>query len=122
MARPSLDHVGVLTTDLDNSIRFFEEVIGLKTGPRPDLDFDGAWLYDDDRAVVHLMVLGEFDPSHTGALHHVAFKAEGSAAFETLLKEKNLDYRKVYTPESDLTQLFVKEPGGITVELNFFGA
>lgn len=121
MARPSLDHVGVLTKDLDASIRFFEDVIGLRKGPRPDLDFDGAWLYDDDRAVVHLMVLGDFDGSHTGALHHVAFKAEGSARFEALLNDKGLDYRKVYTPDSELTQLFVDEPGGITVELNFFG-
>ncbi|HYW02906.1 MAG TPA: VOC family protein [Gammaproteobacteria bacterium] len=121
MPRPSLDHVGVLTSDLPASVRFFEDVIGLKTGDRPDLDFDGAWLYDDDRAVIHLMVLGEFDPSHTGALHHVAFRADGLADYQALLTRKGLPYHTNHVAGVGLTQLFVREPGGITIELNFFG-
>ena len=40
-----LDHYNVSTRKLGDTIRFYEEVLGLTNGPRPPFNFPGAWLY-----------------------------------------------------------------------------
>ncbi len=40
-----LDHYNVSTRKLPETIRFYEEVLGFKNGPRPPFNFPGAWLY-----------------------------------------------------------------------------
>ena len=48
-----LDHVNITTTRLHQSVEFYT-ILGLRDGFRPDFEFDGAWMYCGDRAVVHL--------------------------------------------------------------------
>ena len=47
-----LNHIGVATPDLDASIAFYRDVLGLTVGPRPDFDTDGYWLYAGGHAIV----------------------------------------------------------------------
>ena len=42
-----LDHVTLRTHDLEGTRAFFEKVLDLKPGYRPDFPFPGAWLYAD---------------------------------------------------------------------------
>jgi len=46
----SLNHFSIRTTDLDASRRFYEEVLGLRVGPRPAFPFPGLWIYAGDTA------------------------------------------------------------------------
>ena len=39
--------------------------------------------------------------------------------FAKKLNENSIQYRSFYIPEIDLTQLFFKDPAGVTIELNF---
>ena len=41
----ALHHVTVKTDDLDATRDFYQEVLGLEVGFRPELDFPGYWLY-----------------------------------------------------------------------------
>jgi Glyoxalase/Bleomycin resistance protein/Dioxygenase superfamily len=41
----ALDHVLVLSDDIERSREFYEGALGLRAGPRPPLEFDGFWLY-----------------------------------------------------------------------------
>ena len=120
MPEIALDHVSVLTSNLDASVKFYEDVIGLKTGFRPQMDFGGAWLYDGARAVIHLIVRDEFTQHDTGALDHVAFNCTGVDEYKTSLEGKGIDYQSNYLPDIKLTQMFVKDPEGVLIELNFF--
>ena len=120
MPEIALDHVSVLTSNLDASIRFYENVVGLKTGFRPQMDFGGAWLYDGSRAVIHLICRDEFTQDDTGALDHVAFNCKGLAEYQKAFAEKGIDYKSNYLPDIKLTQMFVEDPEGVTIELNFF--
>ena len=45
MAIEDLDHYTIKVADLDRSVRFYEEVIGLEKGAPPRSGFNGAWLY-----------------------------------------------------------------------------
>lgn len=122
MANLTLDHVGVLTSDLATSVHFYQDVLGLTVGDRPPMPFDGAWLYDGNRPVLHLMCTDSVNDEHSGALDHVAFRAEGLEAYRSRLDALGLKYRTNRIDEASLTQLFVRDPQGITVELNFFGS
>jgi catechol 2,3-dioxygenase-like lactoylglutathione lyase family enzyme len=59
MALIGLDRVNIRTADLDWLCHFYEDVLGLAQGPRPNLNFNGAWLYCGGLAVVHLVELSE---------------------------------------------------------------
>ena len=56
-------HVSLLVSDLDESLRFYVDTLGLNpdTG-RPDLDFPGAWFQLGDQQL-HLLRLANPDPT-----------------------------------------------------------
>ena len=102
---------------------FYVDVIGLHEGWRPPFQFPGHWLYAGDAPIVHLVeVSGEqaIAPP-TGALDHVAFTCTGIEEFEAKLKTLGIAYRKSAVPGAKLQQLFVQDPAGNGVELNFAG-
>ena len=45
-----LDHVNVRTAQLDKMIAWYEDVLEMEVGPRPNFPFPGAWLYADGAA------------------------------------------------------------------------
>lgn len=135
----SLNHYSIRTTDLEASRRFYVDALGLAVGPRPDFPFPGLWLYAGDttvwaNAVVHLIGVDRGDPrglqgylgervesrrGSTGALDHVAFSATGLAERRAVLQRLGLATRERQVPGLGLHQLFVEDPDGITVELNY---
>ncbi len=76
MPLTALDHYTIRTSDLDRAVRFYAEILGLESGARPPFRFAGAWLYCDGRPVVHLAVRGQKAGGETGALDHLAFRAD----------------------------------------------
>ena len=56
-----LDHYNVSTRKLNDTVRFYEDILGFMNGPRPPFDFPGAWLYSAGHAVLHLNDISETD-------------------------------------------------------------
>ncbi len=132
MSLVALDHFFVYASDLEASRRFYETVLGLEVGPRPPFGFAGYWLYLGGRPVVHLGTADGGAPLEyhlgarqggaapaTGVVDHIAFQAERFAAYRTRLDSLGVEYRHRVVPEFDLDQLFIKDPDGVTLELNF---
>ena len=98
------------------------DVLDLTEGWRPAFPFGGAWLYLGDQAVVHLV---ENDqprrPSGEAALDHFAFAAHGYDETVGRLTEKAIPFGAVGVPGSTIRQLFLRDPNGVNVELNFRG-
>ena len=135
----SLNHFSVRTLDLAASRHFYETVLGLAAGPRPDFPFPGHWMYRGDpadyaNAAVHLIgidphdaaglkaYLGDRDPASlkgTGAVDHIAFFAVGLAAMLQHLRRLNVSFRERTVPNIGLHQLFLSDPDGVVIELNF---
>jgi catechol 2,3-dioxygenase-like lactoylglutathione lyase family enzyme len=75
----ALHHITVQTDDLEATRDFYRDVLGLRVGFRPDLDFPGYWLYCGEVPVVHLVprgnAIGGGPSSDTGPFDHFAFLA-----------------------------------------------
>ena len=50
-----LDHINIETNNLEETVRFYEEVLGFENEVRPPFDFLGAWLYAGGHPVIHLI-------------------------------------------------------------------
>lgn len=118
----ALDHVNVRTTQLQAMVDWYERVLGMRSGDRPDFPFPGAWMYAGDHAAVHLV--GIDGPPATGAetplkLEHFAFSASGQATFEARLKELDETYRISRVPGFGITQINVWDPDGNHIHIDF---
>jgi len=117
-----LNHFTVLTDDVEGTVRFYGDLLGLSPGPRPDLGFPGAWLYLDGSAVLHVVGGRMLPAQRAGVLDHVAFSARGLATIKRQLDDAKIPYELRRQRESNTWQLFLHDPNGAKVELDFDAA
>lgn len=129
-----LNHYFVRANDLEASRRFYCEVLGFEPMPRPDFPFPGYWLGVGGKVQVHMGPHGIPDSAryylgssprsatdNTGVVDHIAFLATEPGAFVQRFEALGLKAHKRYFPQFRLFQMFVKDPDGLTIELNFHG-
>lgn len=130
----SLDHFFVYSSNLQKTKQFYSEILGLKDGPRPQFSFPGHWFYLNEKPVVHVgtsefeggfkdgeSVSTKISQVGTGSVDHIAFKCKNIQEFIARLDSLGQPFRTQEIPDFDLKQIFVKDPNGVTIELNFFG-
>ncbi len=123
----SLDHVNIRVKDPAATIAFFNDVLQMPSSPARKF-----WLTDAaGNPVIHV---GSADGSYpsdgwrpftprgdSGAVHHVALSCSGFDAVLARLRERGLEHHTNEVPGMDFRQIFVAEPGGVLLELNFRG-
>ncbi len=124
----ALEHVTVRCADLDAS-RDFYVGLGLVEGARPDFPFRGCWLYLGAVPVVHLVDASDKGSAwggepgvaqrDTGPFDHVAFQGDDFAAMRAQFEAAGTPFRAREVPGGALSQLFVRDPDGVLVEINF---
>jgi catechol 2,3-dioxygenase-like lactoylglutathione lyase family enzyme len=128
----ALDHVNIITDDLDGSAEFYSELLGLerRNAPPPLTPQNATWMFDaEDRAIIHINSLDcprtydrEIIPGElTGALHHVALRLSGYEEMKARLDAKGADYQENLVSAINLRQIFTADPNNVLLELNFFG-
>ena len=120
-----LDHFNIRTRNLADTVHFYEDILGLEKGPRPNFAFPGAWMYSDGKAVVHLVdISGTSEPQKpdSGVVHHVAFASRGFDDMRQRLKAKDTKFEARQVPGGELWQIFVDDPNGVLIELNYEAA
>jgi len=120
----ALNHFTIRPADLEHTKAFYSDVLGLPVGYRPPLGFPGYWLYCGDVPTVHLIGPRDSDPGpraagHTGLLDHIAFSCTGLAAMKANLANRGIAFQERVIPRDRQTQLFLHDPDGIAVELNY---
>jgi catechol 2,3-dioxygenase-like lactoylglutathione lyase family enzyme len=117
-----LDHYNVSTRKLEETVRFYENVLGFVNGSRPPFTFPGAWLYSAGHPVLHLNDISQTDKQqqpNSGVIDHVAFGCRGFEATKQHLTSKGVPYRINQVPNSSRWQIFLHDPNNVEIELNF---
>ena len=120
----ALNHFTIRPANLEATRAFYCDVLGLPEGYRPPLGFPGHWLYCGDVPTVHLIGPRANDPGPreagpTGLFDHIAFACTGLAAMKANLATRGIAYEERIIPRDRQTQLFLHDPDGIAVELNY---
>ena len=125
-----IDHVNIIAADLEETIRFYEDVLGLRLGKRPDeMDFAGGWLCDAaDRPIIHLMTQdpqrhgpAERKTMPTGSIDHVSLACADFAGMIRRCDDLGVAYRVNDRTYGELRQIFLTDPNNVVLELNFRG-
>lgn len=131
-----LQHFLIQTTDLEGTTRWYEDVLGMKRGPHPEFPFPVEWIYIGDQDVLHLTEGGAgvseermqyleqtSEATHgSGVVDHVAFRADGLKDTLDHLRAKGVAFQTRQVDAAGLFQIFVTDPNGVKVELNFENA
>jgi len=115
----SLDHVTIVTSRVDETATFFEDVLGLVNRPerRPNFEFSGAWLFLGDQAVVHLIHSDDDRGKPAGAFDHAAFTTDDFDGMVARIQALGLEHHIADQPQTGLRQIFLREPNGVEVEI-----
>ena len=119
----SINHIQLVAEkDLVLKLRdFYCDVVGLTEGFRPAFERFGFWLYIGDRDVLHLITPKDGDgrSSQKSSFDHVAFKADDYEGALKKLKTLNIPFEEKLIPGMSAHQIFLFDPAGNRVELNF---
>src|SRR3979411_849388 len=120
-----LDHFNIRTRNLTDTVRFYEDILGLEKGARPNFAFPGAWMYSEGKAVVHLVDISRTEEPQkpdSGVVHHVAFASSGFDGMKRRVQETGWAYHSRPGPGGDRWQIVVNDPTGVMIELNYEAA
>jgi catechol 2,3-dioxygenase-like lactoylglutathione lyase family enzyme len=116
----SIAHASFLVADLDKSIHFYTELLGLSINTkRPNFAYAGAWLdIGNTGQQIHLMSLPNPDkeairPDHGGRDKHVAFVVESVEAIAEKLESAGV---VVSRSKSGRPAFFCRDPDGNALE------
>jgi catechol 2,3-dioxygenase-like lactoylglutathione lyase family enzyme len=122
-----LHHVLVVTDDLEATRAFYCDVLGFEeVADRPPLQFEGFWLSLGGEACVHVADRASYDDALAalgldrveGPVDHVAFRREGYEELAARLAAAGVEAVPNEVPGL-MRQLYVTDPNGVRLELNF---
>lgn len=128
-----LNHYFVRARDLEQTKAFYCEAFDLAPYPRPTFAFPGYWLGREDKIWVHMGpqdienagihyrgTPADAARANSGVVDHIAFAATGPEEFRERLTRMKADWWARSFPQFDLFQIFVRDPNGLAIELNFY--
>ena len=126
METVGLSHFNITTPyELLEKVRdFYVEVVGLAVGERPGFRRNGFWLYAGNEPIVHLTACEAQDARNgieigLNFFDHIALACKGLSGVVERLKRLDIPYQVVRIPSLGQIQVFVRDPAGIGLELNF---
>lgn len=126
----ALDHVNVVTENMEATTAFYSAILGLerRNAPPPIQAHQVQWMFDAaGRALVHI-AHADFQRERgrevhsgqpTGAIHHIAFACSGFDALIERLDAFGLPHHINTIQSIGLRQVFVSDPNKVMLELNF---
>ena len=117
-----IEHINIsVPMELLKEIKeFYCNVFEIEEGFRPNFSSKGYWLYFEGKAIIHLTHSNEYHRNEKqGYFDHFAFQLKGLKLMTDRLNLLGINYTSDYLPEIGMTQLFLKDPSGIGVEVNF---
>ena len=118
-----VSHVSFAVRDLERSLRFYRDLLGLTPIERPNFPFPGAWLASGDFQV-HLIVVpermpvGTPPPKLTPLANHFAFVVPTFKETAAALRAQGFEPMEA----ESMGQMWVSDPDGNVIEFIVDGA
>ena len=137
MALSHIEHYLIAAHDMERTRDWYRDVLGMEEGWHPDFGFPVYWMYLGAKDAVHigrsakhasesqktyLGRIGEDSGAGTGAIDHIAFRAKGLKDTMAHLRRHKIEFNERRANGQALYQLFMVDPNGVKVELNFDAA
>ena len=118
-----VDHfnISIAESQVESTLRFYREVLGLKEGFRPDFGRPGWWLYTGDHPVLHIS-LRQIAPTvgPTGSVDHIALNATDWPEMKARLERHQVPWREQLVEGNRVgLQVFFKDCNGLVIELDY---
>ena len=121
-----MEHLLVLTDDIEGTKDFYCRALGLEVGERPPLEFPGHWLYVEGVPCIHVADREAYAahserlgiPVSPAAVDHVAFSGNDYEEAIARLEREGVAARTNAVPGAGLRQLFLEDPNGLKIEIN----
>jgi catechol 2,3-dioxygenase-like lactoylglutathione lyase family enzyme len=115
-----IDHVNIRTTDVAKSAQFYVDLFGFEYRQgEPIMGHRPNWLYDaGGQPIIHFRIM-EPDAATTGPIDHVALKCQGVDEIVERLKARDVQFHMAKDIVPGVTQIILKDPHGVSLELNF---
>lgn len=131
-----IEHFLVQTESIEKTRDWYVRVLGFRVGPNPDFKFPVCWLYLGDRDVIHITQGGANVSANrkayvgqestatrgSGVVDHIAFRATGLREMLRHLHSLQIQFRQRQVDDQGLYQLFLFDPNGVKIEINFANA
>jgi catechol 2,3-dioxygenase-like lactoylglutathione lyase family enzyme len=131
-----LEHFLLQCADIEATAAWYVRVLGLRDGEHPDFKIPVKWLYAGDVDVIHITegganvsenrmkYLGQQSTAleGTGVIDHVAFRTTGLKDMMARLKREQVKFTTRRADDQALFQIFLFDPNGVKIELNFAAA
>jgi catechol 2,3-dioxygenase-like lactoylglutathione lyase family enzyme len=121
-----MEHLLVLTDDIEGTRDFYCRALGLEVGERPPLEFPGHWLYVEGVPCIHVADREAYTahserlgiPASPEAVDHVAFNGDDYEEAVARLEREGVEASTNAVPGAGLRQLFLEDPNGLKIEIN----
>jgi catechol 2,3-dioxygenase-like lactoylglutathione lyase family enzyme len=112
-------HVSIHAYDLEESTRFYVDVLGMRRVPSPDFAMPVEWLQLGDQQL-HLFLSEDPAPSH----HHIGLEVDDFEAAYRVASEHGLFDGDAFGAEvrelvDGVVQMYLRDPAGNLVEVNW---
>jgi lactoylglutathione lyase len=119
MRATSFTHVSIHAYDLEESLRFYIEVFGMRRVPSPDFENPVEWL-DLGQLQLHLFLRDTPAPE----FHHIGIDVDDFEAAYRIATERGLFDRDAWSPNvralvDGAVQMYLRDPAGNLVEVNW---
>jgi catechol 2,3-dioxygenase-like lactoylglutathione lyase family enzyme len=128
-----MEHFLIQAENLEATKDWYVKVLGFRVGPHPDFKFPVYWLYLGDTDVLHMTQGGKRVSDNrkkylgqesqavegSGVIDHIAFRASGLHEMIAHLQRLKIEFRERQVNDQGLYQLFLLDPNGVKIELNF---
>jgi catechol 2,3-dioxygenase-like lactoylglutathione lyase family enzyme len=117
-----VDHVNIRTNDVAASARFYVDIFDFEYRRGPVvMGNQSNWLFDAKGSpIIHFRQLPA-ESASTGPIDHVALACSGKADILARLSAHDIAFSVAEGLVPGVTQVFLKDPHGVMLELNFSG-
>jgi catechol 2,3-dioxygenase-like lactoylglutathione lyase family enzyme len=124
-----LEHFLIQTADIEQTRDWYVRVLGMRDGWHPDFKFPVVWLYIGEKDVLHVTEGGaNVSENRRKYLGQQSTELHGSGVVDHVtglpemmehLRREGVSFTQRMVSDQGLFQLFLLDPNGVKIELNF---